>query len=69
MKGKDGDIEYENIEKKTGTLKRQHRKNGDIKNGNIEFKIQQVNIENNTSIPVRLLGTGLGTIIIPQYRS
>jgi hypothetical protein len=68
-RGKDGDIEYENIEKKTGTSKRQHRKNGDIENGNIEFKIEKVNIEKNTSIPVKLLGTGLGTIIIPQYRS
>jgi hypothetical protein len=72
--GKDGDIEYENIEKKngdikTGTSKRQHRKNGDIENGNIEFKIEKVNIEKNTSIMVKLLGTGLGTIIIPQYRS
>jgi hypothetical protein len=55
--------------KKTGTSKQQHRKNGDIENGNIEFKIEKVNIENNTSIPVKLLGTGLGTIIIPQYRS
>ncbi len=55
--------------KKTGTSKWQHRKNGDIENGNIKFKIEKVNIENNTSIPVRLLGTGLGTIIIPQYQS
>jgi hypothetical protein len=67
--GKDGDIEYENIKKKTGTSKRQHQKNGDIENGNIEFKIQKVNIEKNTSIPVKFLGTGLGTIIIPQYWS
>jgi hypothetical protein len=67
--GKDGDIEYKNIKKKMGTSKRQHRKNGDIENGNIKFKIEKVNIENNTSIPVRLLGTGLGTIIIPQYWS
>ncbi len=48
---------------RTSKKKRGHR------NGNIEFKIEKVNIENNTSIPVRLLGTGLGTIIIPQYRS
>jgi hypothetical protein len=68
-KGKDGDIEYKNIEKKTGTSKRQHQKNRDFENGNIEFKIEKVNIKNNTSIPVRLLETGLGTIIIPQYRS
>jgi hypothetical protein len=58
VEGKDGDIKYENIEKKTGTSKRQHRKNGDIENCNIEFKIEKVNIKNNTSKPVRLLGTG-----------
>ncbi len=63
--GKDGNIEYENIKKKTGNIK----KNGDIENGNIEFKIKNGIIENNTSILVRLLGTGLGTILIPQYRS
>jgi hypothetical protein len=63
--GKDRDIEYENIEKKkTGTLKWLHQKNGDIENGNIKFKIEKVNIEKNTSIPVKLLGTGLGAIII-----
>jgi hypothetical protein len=66
--GKEGDIKYENIENRehqNGNIK----KNRDIKNSNIEIKIGNGNIKNNTSIPVRLLGTGLGTIIIPQYQS
>ncbi len=46
--GKDGNIEKNNWNIETGTS----RKN----NGNIEKNIENGNIENNTSIPVMLLG-------------
>jgi hypothetical protein len=52
--GKDGNIEYGNIEKNNGNIEMgTSRKN----NGNIENNIENGNIENNTSIPVMLLGT------------
>ena len=52
--GKDGNIEYGNIEKNNGNIETgTSRKN----NGNIENNIENGNIENNTSILVMLLGT------------
>jgi hypothetical protein len=52
--GKDGNIEYGNIEKNNGNIEI----GTSIKNnGNIENNIENGNIENNTSIPVMLLGT------------
>jgi hypothetical protein len=52
--GKDGNIEYGNIEKNNGIIETATlRKN----NGNIENNIENGNIENYTSIPVMLLGT------------